>query len=585
MSHNVPSSFTTLSTTLALSLAAFGPASAQTCPEPASVVQGADGALAHVRYLADDRLEGRAVGSSGARCAANYIAAQFEAIGLEPAGTDNNYFQSFPIRKGSELGSDNALGIERVGFSVGTDWLPFGFSASKEFDGELIFGGYGLSSPGNPEDRYARLDIEGKVVVLEWGDPDAPHGSSLRGDPHFKATVAAGRDAAGILILAPDGMAMPGLENETRSALSVPVAIVTGSRADEVRTAANEGAPVHFRTEVIETRVDARNVAALLPGSDPALRGEYVIVGAHYDHLGFGGEGSLAPDSRDIHNGADDNASGTAAVIEIARSMAAGPRPDRSVLFLAFTGEERGLWGSAYFVAQPTVDLESTVAMINLDMVGRVVDDAVTIYGFGTAAEWNEIVDDANAALSNPLVVGKAPDGYGPSDHSSFHGEGLPVLHHFSNTHVDYHRPSDDWQKINVDGLDRITDLTSHVARRLATGGPEAVSLTPIQMEQAPRPTSSSSSSGGYGPYLGTIPDMTPRDFGLRLTGVREGSPAEEGGLRAGDVVVEFDGNDIGDIYAYTYALRDKSPGDSVSIIVERDGERVTLNVVLGERR
>ncbi len=585
MSHNVPSSFTTLSATLALSLAAFGPASAQTCPEPASVVQGADGALAHVRYLADDRLEGRAVGSTGARCAANYVAAQFEAIGLEPAGTDNNYFQSFPIRKGSELGSDNALGIERVAFSVGTDWLPFGFSASTEFDGELIFGGHGMSSPGNSEDRYARLDIEGKVVVLEWGDPDAPHGSSLRGDPHFKATVAAGRDAAGILILAPDGMAMPGLENETRSALSVPVAIVTGSRADEVRTAANEGAPVHFRTEVIETRVDARNVAGLLPGSDPALRDEYVIVGAHYDHLGFGGEGSLAPDSRDIHNGADDNASGTAAVIEIARSMALGPRPDRSVLFLAFTGEERGLWGSAYFVAQPTVDLKSTVAMINLDMVGRVVDDAVTIYGFGTAAEWNEIVDDANAALVDPLVIGKAPDGFGPSDHSSFHGEGLPVLHLFSNTHVDYHRPSDDWQKINVDGLDRIADLTSRVTRRLATGGPEAVSLSPIQMEQAPRPTSSSSSSGGYGPYLGTIPDMTPRDSGLRLTGVREGSPAEEGGLRAGDVVVEFDGNEIGDIYAYTYALRDKSPGDAVSIIVERDGERVTLNVVLGERR
>jgi hypothetical protein len=326
-------------------------------------------------------------------------------------------------------------------------------------------------------------------------------------------------------------------------------------------------------------------VVALLPGSNPLLRDEYVIVGAHYDHLGLGGEGSLAPDAREVHNGADDNASGTAAIVEAARALASGPRPDRSVLFIAFTGEERGLWGSAHFVAEPTIELEAAVAMLNLDMVGRVVDDALTVFGFGTAAEWDEVVDAANGGIARPLAIAKAPDGYGPSDHSSFHAEGIPVLHFFSNTHADYHRPSDDWPLINVDGLDRVVELTSAVTRRLATGGADAVALTPIQTEQPSAPTSSSSSSGGYGPYLGTIPDMTPRDFGLRLTGVREGSPAEEGGLRAGDVVVEFDGKEIGDIYAYTYALRDKEPGDEVVIVVERDGERVTLTVVLGERR
>jgi hypothetical protein len=584
MSHDRQSFLKTFSFTLALLLTVAGSAVGQSCPDPADVIQDLDGALAHVRYLADDRLEGRAVGSDGARCAADYIAARFSALGLEPAGSESNYFQLFPIRKGAELGAGNALSVNGETLAVGADWIPFGFSGSGELTGELVFGSSGLSSPGNAEDRYARMDISGKIVVLEWGDPDAAHGSSLRSDPHFKATVATGRDAAGVLLLAPDGMSLPDLSDERRARLSIPVAIVHGSHADAIRAAAETSSSVSMDTDVRETRVDARNVVAVLPGADPVLQDEYVVVGAHFDHLGFGGEGSLAPDVRAIHNGADDNASGTAALIEIAGALAAGPRPDRSVLFIAFTGEERGLWGSAHFVAQPTVDIESMVAMLNLDMVGRVTEDAVTVFGFGTAGEWDHIVDEANAAITSPLRIAKAPDGFGPSDHSSFHGAGLPVLHFFSNTHADYHRPSDDWPTINADGLVRIAELTTGVARRLARGGSEAVELTPIQMEQ-PAPTTSSSSSGGYGPYLGTIPDMTPRDFGLRITGVREGSPAEDAGLQSGDVVVEFDGKEVGDIYAYTYALRDKKPGDEVVIVVEREGERVTLTAVLGERR
>lgn len=539
--------------------------------------------MAHVRYLADDRLEGRAVGSDGARCAADYIADRLRALDLEPGGPEGSFFQTFPIRKGAELAADNALSVDGSSYAVQVDWVPTGFSASGDLDGELVYGGYGLSSPGNPHDRDTRIDLTGKVSVFDWGDPDAPHGMSLRGDPHFKATVAAGRDAAGVLLLAPEGMALPGPADEVRGMLDIPVAIVAGSRAEEIRVAARRSAGVRLTTDVRETRVDARNVVALLPGSDSVLRDEYVIVGAHYDHLGRGGEGSLAPDSRDVHNGADDNASGTAAVIEVARALAGGPRPARSVLFLAFTGEERGLWGSTFFVSNPTVPLEDVVAMLNLDMVGRVVDDAVTVFGFATAEEWDAVVDGANATLAEPLAIAKAPDGFGPSDHAAFHGEGLPVLHVFSNTHADYHRPTDDWPKIDVDGLERIVELTTEITRRLAA---EAVTLTATPQERPTAPTTgSSSSTSGYGPYLGTIPDMTPRDDGLRLTGVREGSPAEEGGLRAGDVVVEFAGREITDIYAYTYALRDHAPGDEVEIVVERDGERLTLTVTLGERR
>jgi len=462
--------------------------------------------------------------------------------------------------------------------------VPFGYSASAEVERELIYGGHLLSNPGTPDDDFAGLDISDKIVVVEWGDPDDLHGTGLRSDPHFKATVAAGRDAAAILLLAPVGMGPPALGDEIRAGLQIPVIVVRDEIAEVIREALIVGTTGALSTDVRTTTAEARNVVAVLPGASATLRDEYVIVGAHYDHLGFGGEGSLAPDATEIHNGADDNASGTAAVVEAARMLIAGQRPDRSVIFMAFTGEERGLWGSAHFVREPTVDLTSVVAMLNLDMVGRVVNDTVIVNGVGTATEWDAVLDDANAELANPLSLAKAPDGYGPSDHSSFYGEGIPVLHFFSNTHEDYHRPEDDWPKINVDGMERVTELTARVALRLATGGADAVALTPLVQEQ-PAPAGSSSGSSGYGAYLGTIPDMTPRDFGLRLTGVREGSPAAIAGLQAGDVVVEFDGNPIADIYAYTYALQDRDVGDEVTIVVEREGERITVTAVLAERR
>ena len=583
MSHNNSTSFKTFAATLAFLVLPFADAAAQACPAPEALTAGLDGTMAHVRYLADDRLEGREVGSAGARCAGDYLAAQFSALGLEPGGDQGSYFQSFSIRKGAELGPDNRLVVAGQAFSVGSDWVPFGFSASAEVEQELIYGGHLLSNPGTPDDQFARLDISDKIVVVEWGDPDDLHGGGLRGDPHFKATVAAGRDAAAILLLAPVGMGPPALSDEIRAGLQIPVIVVRDEIAEVIREVLINGASGTLSTDVRVTTAEARNVVAVLPGGSATLRDEYVIVGAHYDHLGFGGEGSLAPDETAIHNGADDNASGTAAVVEAARRLMAGPRPGRSIIFMAFTGEERGLWGSAHFVREPTVDLTDVVAMLNLDMVGRVVNDEVTVFGVGTAAEWDEVLDAANADLAAPLTLAKAPDGYGPSDHSSFYGEGIPVLHFFSNTHEDYHRPEDDWQKINVDGMDRVTELTARVAARLASGGADAVALTPMVQERQ-APVASSSSSGGYGPYLGTIPDMTPRDFGLRLTGVREGSPAAIAGLQAGDVVVEFDGNPIADIYAYTYALQDKSVGDAVTIVVEREGERVTVTAVLAER-
>ena len=450
-----------------------------------------------------------------------------------------------------------------------------------------MYGEYGITQANGSDDPYEHLDLEGKIVVVEWGDPDAPHGESIRADPHFKAISAADHNATGIIVLLPEGWSPRLPDDEIRATLGIPAIVVHAGLANSLRTAANNNSLARLHTEVHTTTAEARNVVALIPGTHPTLRDEVIIVGAHYDHLGFGGEGSLSPDSREVHNGADDNASGGAALIEIARTIIAGKSLDRTALFIAFTGEEKGLWGSGHFVRDPTVDLSNSVGMLNLDMVGRMDGDALTIFGFGTAQEWDQVVDEANLDLDQPLDISKALDGYGPSDHSSFYGEGIPVLHLFTGTHEDYHRPSDDWQLINSSGLDRVVALTAGIVKQLAEGGSNSVTLTPIQ-QPAPSqtPSSSSSSTSGYGSaYLGTIPDMTPNDRGLRLTGVREGSPADQGGLRAGDVVVEFDGTAIGDIYAYTYALQAKKPGDEVTIIVQRGEERVPLQVVLGERR
>ena len=428
-------------------------------------------------------------------------------------------------------------------------------------------------------------------MVVEDGDLRSPSSRALQTGAHFKASVAAGRNAGGMLILLGEGRGLPDLSGETRAALRIPVAAVRGEAADRIRQTARSGDRAFLAASVQPRTVEARNVAALLPGSDPNLADEVLIIGAHYDHLGLGGEGSLDPDAFGVvHNGADDNASGTSGLIEIARRLAESDRrPARSVLFLAFTAEEKGLWGSSHYVRNPLLPIAQTVAMLNLDMIGRLEDRTLVVEGVGTAEEWTDVLRAANQAMTRPLSIATSPDGFGPSDHSSFYGEGLPVLHFFSNTHVDYHRPSDDWDKVDSDGLGQIVDLVSEVAFDVAgvSGSDERIALTPVEPDAALAhgQPSSSTTGGGYGPYLGTIPDMVPVDSGLRLTGVREGSPAADAGIRGGDIVVEFAGREVGDIYAYTYALQDHEPGDAVEIVVLRDGERLTLTAVLGDRR
>ena len=564
---------------------------AEDCPDVDQLTAGMDPALAHVRYLADDALEGRGAGTSGARCAAQYIADHFEAIGLEGAGPNGSYFQGFPIRAGAIVGTGSSLRTPQTTYTLTADWIPYGYSASGTAAGTLLYGGDGINRPGDPNNEYPTLDLTGRIVVVENGDLRSPSSEALQADAHFKASVAVGRDAAGMIILLGDDERLPDPSGESRAALRIPVAAVRGEAAERIREAARSGERVFLAASVQPRAVEARNVVALLPGSDPALSDEVLIIGAHYDHLGLGGEGSLDPDAfGQVHNGADDNASGTSGLIEIARLLyESDRRPARSILFLAFSAEEKGLWGSSYYVRNPLLPIAQTVAMLNMDMIGRLEGGTLVVQGVGTAEEWTDVLLDANQSTSRPLSIAVTPDGSGASDHASFYNEeGLPVLHFFSNTHGDYHRPSDDWEKVDIEGLIQIVDLVSEVAFDVAgvAGSDERITLTRVEPDLAAAHGGDPvATGGGYGPYLGTIPDMVPVDSGLRLTGVGVGSPAAEAGIRGGDIVVEFAGREIGDIWAYTYALQAHEPGDSVEIVVLRDGERLTFTAVLGDRR
>jgi aminopeptidase YwaD len=320
-----------------------------------------------------------------------------------------------------------------------------------------------------------------------------------------------------------------------------------------------------------------QNVVALLPGRDPALRGEYVVIGAHFDHLGRSAASAMDPDANDaIRNGADDNASGTAAALELARLFAAQPAR-RSILVVHFTGEELGLLGSQWFVEHPLVPLDSVAAMVNFDMVGRLRNDKLIVYGVATARELPAILDSANVAPR--LAISAVGDGFGPSDHSSFYTKGIPVLHFFTDLHDDYHRASDDVEKIDAAGEARVVAVAERVVRAIADR-PER--LTAVRVA-APAPMAGGRE--GSNVYLGSIPDMSAGESaGLRLSGVRAGSPADSAGLRAGDVIVELGGRAVKDLYAYSDALYSHRPGELVIVVFLRDGARRSTTVTLGTR-
>jgi len=588
---------------------------------PARPALDPDRYLEHVKFLASPELKGRLTGTPELDLAADYIARQFQSIGLKPVGA-SGYFQPFPVTVNAELGPGNRfeykLGGERRSLRAGADFIPFNFSASGRFSGPVVFAGYGITAREYNYDDYAGLDVKDKLVIVLRHEPQEFDEKSVFAGKVYtehaqlfsKAVNAKMHGARGVIFVHDIGNHNNedgDLEKFQRTVgpSSVGIAFVhvkaqavepwfeaAGKKLIELQAAIDKDlTPQSFAfpaTLTVDLEVDVRrqsrtvrNVAGYLPGLQP----EYVIVGAHYDHLGLGEQFSMAPSEVGTpHLGADDNASGTAGVIELARWFAAQPKLRRGILFLAFAGEELGLLGSSYYVNNPLLPLERAVAMINLDMIGRVRDSKVYVGGLGTGSTFRQRLEPLFAEA--PLQVEFSDTtGYGSSDHTSFTARQVPVLFFFSGLHGDYHRPSDTWDKIDAPATAKLLALVADVVRRLGEDDerPQFVRLAEPHRGQAGAPSGSGGS--GYGAYFGSVPDFAQLERGVRFADVREGSPAAKAGLRRGDILVEFDGKPIDNLYDFTYALRSKRPGEEVTVRVLRDGAPVEARVRLEQRR
>ncbi len=589
-----------------------------------------DRILRDIRYLASDELGGRMTGEHGSDLAARYIEKQFRAAGLEPAGDSGSYFQRFTATIGVRLADGNALRVRThagdSAYAVSADFIPFAFSDTGHVTAPLAFAGYGITAPDLHYDDYAGLDASKKIVLLLRHEPRENdslsvfngRANSQYADFRYKLMNARQHGAVGVIVVTDPvnhavdddelvtlgsaegfgGGDIPAVHAKRRIAewllatagldLARAQSAIDSSMTPHSRDV--PGVEVSLDVHLVRERRRVVNVIGRVRGGDPHLSAEHVVLGAHYDHLGHGAAGSLASDREkgQVHHGADDNASGTSGVLALARAFGErarhGARPARSVVFMAFTGEELGLLGSAYYANHPTIPLDRTVAMINMDMVGRMKDGKVTVGGVGTSPHFHALVDSAASGLG--LRVAHGESGYGPSDHTSFYAKNVPVLFFFTGAHTDYHRPTDTWDKINVAGTRSVLQMVDRTMMQLANQ-PEAIQFTKAAADTGQaRGSSEGAGSSGYGPaYLGTIPDFEEFEGGVKLTGVREGSPAETAGIRGGDIIVGFAGKPIKNLYDYTYALREHKPGDVVIVDIQRDGKTIPLTVTLGRRK
>ena len=536
----------------------------------------------NVTYLASDALDGRRTGTAGANEAAKYLAKEFERLGLRPApATDSRkinvmlarYLQTFPYIGSVELGKNNVLSV-RSGetLRVGEDWMPLGISPNQKLDlTGVVFPGYGITANELNYNDYKGTYSKNQVAVIQKGTPDGdnPHGRfTTAGQLRFKVAAAQSAGVGALLIISSEddlkNDALAKLHYDNAGLAGIPVAVISKQAAEKLANVKE----VTLRTDVVRVDVPAHNVVGVIEGADPVLKNESIVIGAHYDHLGRGGEGSLAPRPGEIHHGADDNASGTAGVLELARIFSTQrPKLKRTLVFIAFSGEEEGLLGSNYYVNHPLMPLDKTVAMINMDMIGRMKDRKLIIGGVGTAKEWRELLIASNGGFE--LTMNE--DGYGPSDHSSFYSKQIPVLFFWTGTHNDYHKPSDTSEKINYDDEARILSLVARIIRDVDSADPRLTYTT--AKSDPPR-------GGGFRVYLGTIPNYADTNEGLLLDGVRDDSPAAKAGLKAGDRVVKIGTRDVKNVYDYTAALGEMKAGQEYVIEVMRGSKKLTLKIV-----
>ena len=570
--------------------------------------------LEDIKTLTTPAMEGRGDGTKGLTRAANLIENRFKSLGLEPAGT-HSYLQPFTVVTGAQLKGKNHFvvqaGEQKKELKPKQDFVPFSFSSSGAAQGPLVFAGYGVSADEFQYDDYAGIDVKDKIVLVLRYEPASfaaktgNHGMTQHSQLITKAINARNHGAKALVLV--NGKLGDGEEDLlTRfGSVSGPENVgivfvqVKNAVADEWFKAAgkslpetqdkinNSGKPDSFalpgnlsasvKVSIVTTRATVNNVLAYLPGKT----NEYVIIGAHYDHLGRGNFDSLAPSQiGQIHPGADDNGSGTAGVLELARLLA--PQKGqlrRGILFASFAGEELGLLGSAEWVKEPTRPLEKAVAMLNMDMIGRIKDDKVYVGGVGTGSTLKAMVEQAQTKSGFKMEY--SPGGYSSSDHTSFVAKKIPVLFFFSGLHSDYHKPSDTWDKINPDSAARLLDVVSATGVQLA----DAEERPAFVVVAEDKPVGGMGGGGGYGPYFGSIPDFGQVENGVKFSDVKPNSPAAKAGLKAGDILVQFGEKPIKNLYDFTDALRRSKVGDVVEVKVLRDGEPLTASVKLEQRK
>lgn len=562
-----------------------------------------DDLLENISYLASDSLKGRKAGSEGDSLAAEFIRLKLRAAGLQMLCEDG--FQPFRLVADARLGEGNELSVGNEYFDVEKDFLPYAFSANTSVKAPVVFAGFGIRVNRDTLtwDDYRNLDVKGKWVMVLQGDPDPENPTSAFlefASERAKALTAVDNEAAGILLVAGPGFSKkdelsPLFFDKNSSRFVIPVLQITRRVADailegtgetveslETKTLHSNGGlnleaqvEVSAKVNVQLTEKSTRNVVAMLPGTDPQLKDELVVIGAHFDHLGMGGagSGSRVPDTLSIHNGADDNASGVAAVIELAEKLAAEKNNRRSVLFISFSAEEMGLIGSKFFTNNSPVDHEKVVAMFNFDMVGRLdtATNALSVGGTKTAKESEEILQRLNTGFQLAL----SGEGLGPSDHASFYIQNVPVFFFSTGAHPDYHTPNDDTEFINLEGEKKVLDYALKVIEEVVNRD------TKLTFQEAGSKFQRSRGDR-YKVTLGIMPDFAGVEKrGLRVDAVTKGKPAQKAGMKKGDIITAINGKKVGNIYDYMSRLKELEAGQTISVDVLRNDQHVVLVVQL----
>lgn len=571
-------------------------------------IPSVDSLKKHISFLASPELKGRKAGSEGDSLAATYIRESFKHSGLKPL--TGNGFQYFSLVTDVKAGSSNSLRINNQSYTAGIDFQPFSFSTSDSLTAKVVFAGFGITGESDnlKWDDYKNLDIKGSWVLVLRGDPEPDNPSSafipLASD-RAKALAAKDKGASGILLVTPSSIDKSDKPiditfDKSVSDAGIPVISITRKVAslllklpvtsiDSIeKTMLSSKKSIAFltdtfltaRTDIKREKAVSRNIAYVLKGSDPVLSDEYVVAGAHYDHLGMGGDGSgsRVPDETAVHYGADDNASGVASLLELARYFSVNNTlSPRSIIFVAFGAEEMGLIGARYFTEHSPVPVKSIKAMINMDMVGRLndVNAAVNISGTGTSDVTDSILNVTEK--SRNFSIKRVSDGYGPSDHAAFYTAGIPVCFITTGAHEDYHTPQDSPEKINYKGLQSITAFTADLISAFSN-----LTKAPVFAEAGTR-----REAGHYGRNLkvtlGIMPDVSGAETsgGMKVEGTRKGAPAERAGMIKGDIITAINGMKVSNIYDYMSRLGKLKPGDVVNVEIIRNDKTEILIIQL----